>query len=299
MSSHLRGLVYGLTASALWGTAFVAARYLVEVRQLDPFYMAAVRFGMGGLIALAYAWAKVGTRKVLAAGELTVPIMALGAAGPVGLGALVFVSAQYTTSINSSLIVNSNAIFIAMFAVFLGERVGWLRFGGLWVGLLGCGIVIFSAAPEQPLSPSNNLLGGAAALGAAICWAAYTAFGKAVVRKLGGPLASAWCILCGGLMLAVVALFEGGIRPLTGHEMLAVGYMAVGPTAIAMGLWYRALELVDSSALGPSQYIAPVVSVILGWLLLHEPVAPSFVVGCLVTLVGVYMATKPLKSDSR
>ena len=295
MSSHLRGLAYGLTASFLWGTVFVVARYLVDVRLLDPYYMAALRFGVGGLFALGWVWVQLGTEKVLAARSFTWPILALAAVGPCGLGVFVFISAQYTTSINSSLIVNSNAIFIALFALLIGERMNWLRFSGLWIGLVGCGIVIFSAAPEQPLPPSNNLLGGMAALGGAVCWAAYTAFGKGLVRRLGGEVASAWCILGGGLMLAVLAVLQGGVRPLTGLELLAVAYMAIGPTAIAMGLWYKALELVDSSALGPSQYIAPLVSVILGWLLLCEPIGPSFVVGCTVSLLGVYMATRPLK----
>ncbi len=99
-------------------------------------------------------------------------------------------------------------------------------------------------------------------------------------------------------MLAILALSRGHIRPLTALEMGAVAYMAIGPTAIAMGLWYKALELVDSGTLGPSQYIAPLVSVILGWLVLREPLGPSFVFGCIITLLGVYIATKPIRKTA-
>jgi len=293
MSSHFKGLAYGLAASVLWGTIYVVARYLVEVRGLDPYYTAAIRFSLGGILIAAYGLATAGARKMLAAGEATWQIVALSAAGTFGLGALVFVSAQYTTSINSSLIVNSNAIFIAAFAVTIGERVTRVRFAGLFVGLAGCSIVMLASAPPQPLPPSNNLLGGLAALGAALGWAAYTAFGKPVVRRFGGVVTSAWTIVCGGVMLAVVAVARGAIRPLTGYELLAVAYTAVGPTAIAMGLWYKALEHVESSVLGPSQYIAPLVSVVLGWLLLGEPIGVAFAIGGVLTMVGVYMATKP------
>ena len=298
MSSHFKGLAYGLGASALWGTIYVVARYLIEVRGLDPYYTAAVRFCLGGIFALGYVLATAGAKKVLAAGEFTWQILALSAAGTFGLGALVFVSAQYTTSINSSLIVNSNAVFIGVFAVMIGERVTWLRFGGLLVGLAGCSIVMLGSAPPQPLPPSSNLLGGVAALGAALCWAAYTAFGKGIVRKLGGLVTSAWTIACGGVMLAMVAVARGAVRPLTGLELLAITYMAVAPTAIAMCLWYKALEYVESSVLGPSQYIAPLVSVVLGWVLLQEPMGPTFVIGGLLVLLGVYMATKPLSEDA-
>jgi len=297
MSSHFKGLAYGLGASALWGTIYVVARYLIEVRGLDPYYTAAVRFCFGGIFALGYVLATAGPKKVLAAGEFTWQILALSAAGTFGLGALVFVSVQYTTSINSSLIVNSNAIFIAVLAVTIGERVPWLRFGGLLVGLAGCSIVMLGSAPPQPLPPSNNALGGLAALGAALCWAAYTVFGKAVVRKLGGLVTSAWTIACGGVMLAVVAVARGAVRPLTGLELLAITYMAIAPTAIAMCLWYKALEYVESSVLGPSQYIAPLVSVVLGWVLLQERMGPTFVIGGLLVLLGVNLATKPLSED--
>ncbi len=298
MSAHFRGLAYGLSASALWGTIYVVARYLIEVRGLDPYYTAAVRFSLGGVFALGYVLATAGRKQVLAAGEFTWQILALSAAGTFGLGALVFVSAQYTTSINSSLIVNSNAIFIAVFAVMIGERVPWLRFAGLFVGVAGCSIVMLGSAPPQPLPPSNNALGGLAAFGAALCWAAYTAFGKSVVRKLGGLVTSAWTIVCGGVMLAAVAVARGAVRPLTGLELLAITYMALAPTAIAMCLWYKALEHVESSVLGPSQYIAPLVSVVLGWVLLQEPLGPTFVIGGLLVLLGVYMATKPLKQET-
>ena len=293
MTPHTRGLVYGFAASVLWGTVFAAARYLVEVCGLDPLFTAAMRFCGGGLLLLCWVAMTGGAGQLLRSTQVTGRIILLGLVGTTAMGALVFISAGYTTSINSSLIVNSNAIFIAMFAVLIGERVKPVHFLGLLIGLIGCSIVMLGSAPAQPLPPSNNMLGGVTAIGAAICWAAYTVFGKTTVRRYGGPAVSAWTMIAGGAALAAVALLRGAVRPLTGTELLAITYMALAPTAISMGLWYKALEVVDSAVLGPSQYVAPLVSVLLGWVMLGEPLGVSFAVGGILTAIGVHLATRP------
>ncbi len=294
-SPRTKALAFGVLASVLWGTVFVAARYLVDLRGLNPFYTAALRFCTGAAATFAFCLMRYGVVRVLAARKYMWHLVILGAMGTFLMGICVFLSARYTTSINSSLIVNSNAIFITIFALLIGERVGLVQGLGVFVGLVGCSIVMLGSAPAQLHPASNNALGCLLALGAAICWAAYTAFGKRIVRETGGLITSAWAMSWGGLMLAIVAVAVGGVRPLTGYEPLAVAYMGIFPTAIAMGLWYKALENVDSSALGPSQYVAPLVSVVLGWVLLREPLGPTFVAGGLLTLVGMYMAAKPLK----
>jgi len=292
ISSHSRGIGYGIIASLLWGSVFVVARYLVEIRGLDPYYTAALRFSFGAIFALLYVLVAEGYEKTMAAGRAGAQLIGLGALGIFAMGSLVFISAQFTTSINSSLIMNSNAIFIAAFALLIHERVTWVQFLGLFVGLVGCGIVMIGGTPPQPLPPSDNVLGCLAAVGGALSWAAYTVFGKGTVRRLGGATTSAWAMVAGAAMLASVAVLRGGVRPLTVIEFLAVIYIGLGPSAIAMGLWYKALELVDSAVLGPSQYIAPIVSVLLGWFFLREPLGTGFVAGGLLILLGVYLATK-------
>ena len=292
ISSHSKGIAYGIAASILWGSTYVVARYLVELRELDPYYTAAVRFSFGALFALLYVLITQGYAKTIAATRFSAQLVALGALGIFAMGSLLFISAQLTTSINSSLIINANAIFIAGFALLIHERVTWLQFVGLFVGLAGCGIVMLGATPPQPLPPSDNLLGCLAALGAAVCWAAYTVCGKRTVRSLGGLQTSAWAMVAGAAMLTAVALARGAVRPLTGLELLALAYLGLGPSAIAMGLWYKALELVDSAVLGPSQYVAPIISVLLGWFFLREPLGPHFIIGGILVLAGVYLATR-------
>ncbi len=297
MSDHTRGIVLGLGASALWATVFVAGRIATAVHGVDPIITATLRFTIGAVLAIAWLALAGRWQRLSAATRDWWPILLLGAVGIFAMGVLVFVSTALTSSINGALILNANAIFIAVFALLIGERVPGVRFVGLIVGLAGCGVIVLGSTPPQPVPVTNNVLGSLAALGGAICWAAYTVAGKQYVRRWGGPETSALTLVFGALLLAVFALVRQSPLEVNLPALLAITWLGVFPTAIAMLMWYRALELVDASVLGPTQYIAPIGATLLGYALLREPLSWQFAAGAVAIIVGVYLATRPARKQ--
>lgn len=293
MTDRTRGLLLGLGASGIWASVFVAARYATAARGLDPILTAALRFSIGAACAVAYLAVSGRWRRLRAAARDVEALAGLGAVGIFGMGVFVFVAASLTSSINGALILNANAIFIAVFALFIGERVPPIRFVGLIVGLVGCAVIVAGRAPAQPIPVVSNALGSLAALAGAICWAAYTVWGKRYVRRHGGPESATVTLVFGAVMLIALTLARGAVQPLQWPEALAVIYLGVLPTTVAMLMWYRALELVDASVLGPTQYIAPIGSTALGWALLGEPLSWPFAAGAVGIVAGVYLATRP------
>lgn len=297
MSDRGRGLLLGLIASALWSSVFVAARYATAARDVDPILTAALRFSIGAAVAVLYLAVVGRWGRLMNAARDLLPLTGIGAVGIFGMGVLVFVSASLTTSINGALILNANAIFIAVFAMFLGERVPPLRFVGLIIGLAGCAIIVMGRTPPQELPVINNVLGSLAALGGAICWAAYTVAGKRYVRRHGGPETAAITLVAGAVMLIIYALARRPDLALGAPEWLAIAWLGVFPTTIAMLMWYAALELVDASVLGPTQYVAPPLATLLGWALLGESLTWTFVAGAVAVVVAVWLATRPAPSE--
>jgi len=297
LSDHTRGVLLGLLASACWATTFVAARYVTYVRGVDPIYTAAFRFSVGAVVATAYIVLSGRWQNLVKAASDLRGLATLGAIGIFGMGVLVFLSANLTTSINSSLIMNSNAIFIAVLAIAAGERVPALRFVGLIIGLAGCAAIVVGTAPPQPLPPPNNVLGSLAAMGGAICWAMYTVLGKPLVRRYGGAEVATGTLIFGAAMLSILALAHGPVPSLEWPEAVVGVYLGIVPTAVAMLIWYQALELVDANVLGPTQYLAPLGSSVLGWWLLGESIGLAFIGGAAGILVGVYLATKPVAGE--
>ena len=296
MSDRAKGILLGLVASALWASVFVAGRYVTAGRGVDPILTAALRFSIGAgvavlLIALNGRWQNMmRARKDLPA------LVTLGAIGIFAMGILVFISASLTTSINGALILNANAIFIAVFAIFIGERVPAIRFFGLILGLAGCGIIVLGTTAPQDLPVVSNVLGSLAALGGAIFWAAYTVGGKRYVRRYGGPEAATITLVAGSIMLMIFALARRPDLAIEWQSWLALAWLGIFPTAVAMLMWYQALELVESSVLGPTQYAAPPIATLLGWWLLGEPLTWTFAAGAVTIVIAVWLATRPLPS---
>ncbi len=288
--STFLGLALGSLASVLWGSVNVCARYLVDSRGLDPMFVASVRFCSGALVALGFM-ILTGRGSELRAATRELPLLLLlGAIGIFAMGSMVFLSARYTASVNSAVILNANPLFIALLAPLAGERVPWLRRLGVLLGLGGCVLVSLGHATQEAAS-TNDLLGcGFAALGA-FFWASYTVMGKGVTQRCGGLASATWSLVGGAVLFLLVVSIAGGVRPLTPSEAAVGLYLGIGPTAVAMLAWYRALEYVDASLLGPTEYLAILVGALLGWLLLGENLTAMLILGAVIIVVGLFLAT--------
>lgn len=268
------------------------ARYLTDVRGVHPLVLAASRFLLASLFLLVYVIARGKGRALLASMDDALRFLLLGLLGVVGLGVMVFTSAKYTYSINGVLITNVNGLFIAALAFLVGERVPAVRFLGLGIGLVGCFLAI-SGGVGLALGGESDLIGALYALGAALCWALYTLFGKRVVERWGGVVATTSSVCFGSVLMGFLVLGYGRELRLTGPELWVILYMALVPTAAAFACWYAALEYVPANLIGPLQYVAPVVGILIGNLVLHEPIRLTFILGTALVFAGVWLATRP------
>jgi O-acetylserine/cysteine efflux transporter len=293
LSGRTKGIALGLAASIAWGTVFTCGRYLTGMRGVDPLLVAAGRFALTSLALLGYVLLAGQGRRLLESLQEAPRFLLLGLVGVVGLGIFVFTSTQYTYSINGVLLMNSNGIFIAVLAFMVGEKVPASRYVGLAVGLLGCLWVAASWGRGLSLSGRNDLLGCALALAGAVSWALYTLLGKQPAQRWGGLIATTAAMCFGSAVMCLIVVARRTELTTTPTELLVVAYMALIPTAFGFVCWYAAMEYVPANLIGPLQYVAPVLGILLGWLLLHEPVRLGFVLGAVLVFLGVWIATRP------
>jgi len=123
-------------------------------------------------------------------------------------------------------------------------------------------------------------------------FALYTVGGKTASRQHGGLVATAASMVVGAALLWIAVPLLGHLAPLDWRAAAALVYLCLLPTAVAFALWYKGSELIDASLLGPLQYVAPVVSTVLGCVLLHEQIGAAFIAGTALVLVGLHWATK-------
>jgi probable blue pigment (indigoidine) exporter len=286
LSDRAKGIALGLVSSVAWGTTVSVARYLTDVRHVHPLVLTASRF------LLAYVVLRRKGRVLLESMDDAPRFLLLGLLGVVAMGGMIFTATRYTYSINAALIMNANGIFIAALAFLAGETVPRVRFLGLGVGLLGCCLAV-AGRIGLPVGGQNDLVGGALALGAAIAWALYTLWGKGVAQRWGGLAATTGSLCFGAVVMAIIVLACGLPLRLAGVEFWLVVYVALVPTALAFACWYAAMEYVPANLIGPLQYVAPIVGIAIGNLVLHEPIRLTFALGTLLVFAGVWLATRP------
>jgi drug/metabolite transporter (DMT)-like permease len=294
-SNTTKAITLGAIASILWSTVFVAGRYLCNVMGMHPFFVAFLRFSNAGLVSILYIIFKGEFKNLKVLIERPLTIIFLGLTGIFGMGSSVFLALKYSTAIDVSIIMNSNAIFITPLAFFIGETITLLKVIGIIIGMLGCALVINGDITGLQLIRGENLAGNLLAIVAALCWAIYTVMGKSLVRERGGLIVTSLNMIVGSVPLFFIVVGLGELALPSPKAILIIAYLAIFPTAIGFIFWYKALENIDASQLGPLQFLVPVGTAIISIFTLGESIKPASIIGMLLVFVGIYFSTKTRK----
>lgn len=285
------GVFWSLTSAFLWSTTFVCARFLMRDRMIDPVSLSLIRFAAAGGILFLYGYFFMRTR-LLAVTLRDVPGLAiLSLFGVTGMSALLFLGQQSTTAINTSIIMQLNPVVIFFIGLGLGERASVRQFGGIILSLLGCGLVANMLTRTGFAYDFTHLTGDLLVFASACCWAIYSVFGKKTVQRLGGFSVTAWTMLFGAIeLLAIFTLLPGErTMPATPASWSVIAYIAVFPTAVAFFAWFEAMNTIDLALLNVMQYLTPVFTILLAWVLLGERISLLNMIGIGIVMAGVML----------
>jgi drug/metabolite transporter (DMT)-like permease len=138
-----------------------------------------------------------------------------------------------------------------------------------------------------------SLAGVLAALGAAACYAGSYVYARRLLTNRGTePLVLSAAQLTVGALMVGAALPWIGSQSITLSSTVVLSVVALGvlSTGIAYVLNYRLIQDEGPTAASMTNYLAPVVAVLLGVAFVDEPLSWNLVVGTAVVLVGVWIA---------
>jgi drug/metabolite transporter (DMT)-like permease len=161
---------------------------------------------------------------------------------------------------------------------------------GLALGLAG---VVLLAAPWHNGSGAVSLAGILAALGAAVCYAGSYVYARRLLTNRGmEPLVLAAAQLSLGAVLLGTAVPWLGRQPITlsGDVVLSVVALGVLSTGIAYVLNYRLIQDEGPTAASMTNYLTPVVAVLLGIAFVDEQLTWNLIIGTAMILVGLWTA---------
>jgi drug/metabolite transporter (DMT)-like permease len=295
-----RALVAYLVVCVVWGSTYLAIR--VGVGVLPPFLFAGLRFVIAGLLLLTVALAlgdSLPRRAVDWRTQAIVGVLLLA-----GGNAFVVWAEQYIASGIASIFVVTVALWMAFFDAIVPGGSGdlnWRVVAGLLLGFLGTTLLV-GASPAELLHA--DLRGPIALTCASASWSIGSVYGKRHKTETSPYVGAAIQMVVGGAATALVGtlLGEWSRWHLTGRGVGALAYLVVFGSIIGYSAYTYALRNASATIVGTYAYVNPVIAVLLGWLLLHEPVTPrTFLAMALIigAVVWIQLFSRTVKQSDR
>ena len=282
-----------LFAVLFWGFSFIATK--VALKEVHPFALLALRFGIGACLLLPAQFYR--DRNFLRAFSLKDwgSIVLLAIVGIAGHNLLQAYGLLYTTAINTGWIIAVQPIFITLSArLFLRERITWKRIGGIILGFSGVFLIISKGVFSLSLFRIGSTFGDLLVLCSALTWAAFTVGGRGFLSRFPPLAAIAPIMMTGCLLTFFVSSLRGGwgfLFHLSLSAWTGVLFLGILCSGLAYFFWYLALGKKDSSLIGMYLFLEPFITLMGAILLLGEKVFGITLAGGGLTLLGVYLAT--------
>jgi drug/metabolite transporter (DMT)-like permease len=278
----------------IWGSTYLAIR--IAVHDLAPFFLAAVRFVVAGLVL--YGWARL-------QGERRPPLAVWRYAAVLGFlffvlgNGLIVWAEQRVPSGRTALLASTSPIWTV---VIESALAGWARPPGrVALGvLLGFGGLVLLANPTADLADSVSASGVAALVTAGLAWALGSVYSHRRHLDASPAMATGLKMLTGGLLLGVVSVGLG--EPVVERVGLAgwdawaaLAYLVVFGSIIGFSAFTYLLRTSTPQKVATSAYVNPVVALALGWTLAGELVTGRMLLGAGVILLGVLLVRWPVR----
>ena len=273
------GIVY-----VVWGSTYLAIA--IAVQTLPPLLYSGVRFALAGLILAGWL--------ALRGVDLRISRRELGGAAAVGIlmlaggNGLVSLAERTVPSGVAALIVASIPLWIVVYRMIAGERMGRDLLSGVLLGLVGVAVLVVPGGLNGTVDPIGALM----LFGATLSWALGTFLSPRLETPRNALVSTAYQMLAGCVVLTVAAPGKGEVAQLnpatfSARSLIAFAYLVVFGSLVAYSAYTWLLQNTSVSLVSTYAFVNPVVAVVLGALILAEPITPTIVVGAAIIVVAV------------
>lgn len=275
----------------VWGSTYLANWYAIQ--DMPPFLMAGSRFVMAGLILYSISLMIGGASPTFThwKNAAYTGILLLG----IGTGGVVW-SEQYINSGIAALIVAFEPLLIVILMwQMLGRKPSVRTIAGTFLGIAG---MFFLIGQDQFTSDESTLLGIAVIFVSIFAWG-YATIRIPAVQLPGSRLKVAGMqMLTGGTALLLFSLVTGELFTFSFEKVTARGwlswfYLMIFGSIIAFSAFNYLLVKTTPDKVATSNYVNPVVALLLGWGLNNEVLSAQSLIAAILLLAGVILINSP------
>jgi drug/metabolite transporter (DMT)-like permease len=288
--AFLAGLAIAIIGSILFSAKAIVAKLMYRY-QVDAVMVLALRMMFSLPIFAAIAIWKTRTEARLAKGDY-LRIVLLGLIGYYLSSFLDFLGLQYISAGLERLILFLTPTFVLLLSfLFYRRNISGLEWGALLLSYLG---TVFVFLHDVRIGGANVGLGSLLVLGAAVSYAFYLILSGQLVQRVGALrlVAYAMCVSSVACIAQFFALRPASllIQPAGVYQLSLVN--AVFCTVLPVCLTMVAVVRIGAPSAAQAGMVGPVSTLLLGALLLDEPITGIQVAGTALVLSGIYLLSK-------
>jgi drug/metabolite transporter (DMT)-like permease len=292
LSKNLRAVIEAIFAVVIWGGTFVATK--VALKEVQPETVVFLRFAMGVIILAAGVQLRGQWQSISRKDFWTL----------VGLGFLGISFHQWLQSTGmvtsaastTAWIVATSPVFIAILGwLVLREKSSWMQMGGIALAFLGVLLVVSRGDLRLSNIGRIGTMGDLLILISAVNWAVFSVLSRAILKRLPAALTMFYVIFfgfCFSSLLFFIKTGVGDVAHLSGSGWLAILVLGVFGSGLAYIAWFDALQNLSANQAGVFLNIEPLVTMLMAFLVLGEPITWASILGGAVIIAGVWMVNR-------
>ena len=274
----------------VWGLNFVLIKQALS--ELSALVFMALRFGLGTLLMLVI-WYRAEPQTRIVRADWA-PLLALSLIGHTLYQALFVSAIKFSTVGNTSLILATAPIWVALFSALRKidpfSKRAWC---GVWLSFAGLTLIIRANGPIA--FGSGTLLGDLLMLGAAICWGAYAVLAKPFLQKYSATTFTTWTMVAGGVPLFFIGLpdlLQLNLGAIHASTWLTLLYSASLAIAIGYIIWNAGIARLGQARTAVYSNLVPIVALVIGVIFLGEDLTWLKLSGAAIVLTGLSVARR-------
>lgn len=281
------------TVYIVWGSTYLGIALVID--SAPPLTSMGIRFLTAGLIlAILLSIFKSKNAMKVNRKELLSSIFLGGLLLGFGIGNLTLAE-RFVPSGIAALIIAALPIWVTIFQFLVGIRHKKITLFGIFIGLIGVAVVVLpgGTGPAPGADPSKVKFWMLMILIGNIAWA----FGTFMTQRIPIPknpfVLTAYEMIFGGIALTSAGYFRGEkinfevISQMSLTSKWAWIYMVLIGSIVGYGAYIWLLNNTSLSLASTYAYVNPVVAVLLGFLILSEPLKWPLFAGGSIILLGV------------
>lgn len=284
------------TTSIVWGTTWVAMKF--GLKGIPALELATIRQFIGGCIFLIFFLLKKTPLPTLAQFKqlALVCVFTFVLANGVSTWAL-----QYISSGLASLIGALYPLCVVLIEFIFYKQTGITKKSvfGIFLGIVGIGFVFYENAFSA--HESGYWFGIFLAIVAMLSWSFATILIAKQSIKINAYYGMGWQMLFSSFILFFGSLAMGNniqLSSISVQSWLIIGYLILAGSIVAVVAFIYSMRHLPASVASLYAYINPIIAVITGSILLHEPISLSIITGTIITLIGVYLVNRFTKKNT-